>query len=306
MKGRIIIVGGAGFLGTAIAKKLYCHGYSPLILDSAKRLVRNAVHLKDISTAVFDFTNTVDIEQHLSDAEGLIHLGCTTTPANSMASLKRDAAENIAPSVGLFEAAGRQGLRRVLFASSGGTVYGNAVSFPTPETAPLRPLSGYGVSKAAIEAYLHLIAKSYDFIGVSLRIGNPYGSFQLQGAPIGVIARYLNDIRAGHNLSVWGNGEIVRDYVFIDDLTEAVLLALNTPGIESGAYNVGSGQGYSINQIIDIISSVTGKCAEISYQPSRDFDVQKVILDIAKLSSATDWRPVVDLKTGIRYLWELD
>ena len=302
--GKVVIVGGAGFLGTALAARLTALGRPLLVLDTPRRLTRGAALLARVPIAPFAFTDSDPVGFHLDGAAVLVHLTCSSTPASSMASLTRDAAENIAPSVALFEAAGRAGVGRVLFASSGGTVYGDAAAMPIPETAPLEPLSGYGASKVAIETYLQLAARRDGFTGVSMRIGNPYGPYQLLGAPIGVIARYLSEIASGRGLTVWGDGEAVRDYVHIDDTVAAMLRLMDQPDLAGGAYNVGSGTGISLNGVIEAIFAAIGRRAQVRLEPGRAFDVRRVVLDPAKLTRATGWRPEIGLDDGIAGLWQ--
>lgn len=305
MTGPVVIVGGAGFIGTALARALADRGTPVRVLDRHHRLERSAHLLDGIDKAVFEFPDTLGIEKHMDGASALIHLTCTSTPQSSMKSLRRDADENIAPSVTLFEAAGAAGVKRVLFASSGGTVYGDTDRFPIVEDTPLAPLSGYGASKVAIETYLQLAARRDGFCGASMRIANPYGPYQLAGAPIGIIARYLTLIGQGAPLAVWGDGKIIRDYVHIDDTTRAILALLDQPDLPSGSYNIGSGIGISINDIIQTLSQITGTTPQVDYTPARGFDVQRIVLDTNKITNATGWAPNVSLQDGIAQLWRV-
>jgi len=305
LNGPVVIVGGAGFLGTALARALTDRGTPVRVLDRPHRLERSATFLDGIDQAVFEFPDTLGIERHLQGASALIHLTCTSTPSSSMQSLRRDADENIAPSVTLFEAAGAAGVQKVLFSSSGGTVYGDTDRFPIVETTPLAPLSGYGASKVAIESYLQLAARRDGFCGVNMRIANPYGPYQLSGAPIGIIARYLTLIASGQPLSVWGDGEIVRDYIHIEDTTRAILALLDQDDLPSGAYNVGSGTGVSINGIIATLSQITNTQPRVEFTPARGFDVHRIVLDTDKITQATGWAPQIDLVTGTAQLWDV-
>lgn len=304
MTGLVVIVGGAGFIGTALARALTLRGTPVRVLDRRHRLDRSAHLLKGVDQAVFEFPDTLGIEGHLRGAYALIHLTCTSTPQSSMQSLRRDADENIAPSVTLFEAAGAAGVQKVLFASSGGTVYGDTDRLPIVENTPLNPLSGYGASKVAVETYLQLAARRDQFCGVNMRIANPYGPYQLSGAPIGIIARYLCLIAQGAPLSVWGDGEIVRDYIHIDDTTKAILALLDQKALASGAYNIGSGTGLNVNDIIATLSRTTGLKPQVHYTPTRGFDVRRIILDIDKITQATGWAPQTELTEGAAQLWD--
>ena len=305
MTGPVIIVGGAGFIGTALAQALNARGTPVRVLDRPHRLERSAHLLTDIEQAVFEFPDTLGIERHLQGASALIHLTCTSTPSSSMQSLRRDADENIAPSVTLFEAAGAAGVQKVFFASSGGTVYGDTDHVPIIEKTPLAPLSGYGASKVAIESYLQLAARRDGFCGVNMRIANPYGPYQLSGAPIGIIARYMTLIAKGEPLTVWGDGEIIRDYIHIDDTTRAILALLDQEDLPSGAYNVGSSTGVSIKDIIETLSKITNTQPKIDFTPARGFDVHRIVLDTDKITQATGWMPQISLLDGTADLWDV-
>lgn len=296
---RVVIVGGAGFIGTSLARSLSRHGHHPVVLDTPARLAGAAAALGGASTAEFDFTSARNAEALLAGADGLVHLACTTNPAHSMARIAWDAESNIAPSLRLFDAALAAGVPRVVFASSGGTVYGAPERLPVRESDPTRPLSAYGVSKLAIENYLAL----YPLNGISLRLANPYGVGQLSGATVGVIARYAMAVGLGQSLEVWGDGSVVRDYVAIEDVADAFRLALETRELPSGAYNIGTGIGASVNDVIAAVFAAAGRTVPVAYKPARAYDVPAIILDSARFGERTGWVPAMALETGINALW---
>lgn len=304
MTGRTIIVGGAGFLGTSIARDL-SRTREVLVLDTASRLQGAAGWLGDIPRAVLEFPHDLAPAPDLfTGADALVHLSWTSTPASSMNDLAGDAFENVVASARIFEAAGRAGIRRVVFSSSGGTVYGNPASVPVAENDARNPLSGYGASKLAAEHFLHVAAARDGFSGVSLRVGNPYGPFQLRGAVIGIIAQFLNMVARGQPPEIWGDGHVVRDYLHVDDVVSAFRLAVDTDALDSGAYNVGSGQGTSVRDIWDLVRAVTGTDLEPVYKPSRGFDVAAIYLDTGRFRRQTGWEPGISLGEGIQQLWD--
>lgn len=305
MSGRTVIIGGAGFLGTALAQGLLAEGRKVCVLDLPDRIDAVEDILEGVETLPFGFPALDGLDDALVGVETLIHLACTTTPASSMQDMARDAAENIAPSVAIFQAAGRAGVSQIIFASSGGTVYGDPTILPVPENAAGGPLSAYGVSKLAIENYLHLTAKQTGFTGISLRIGNPYGPFQLRGTTVGLIANYLAQVHAGYAPEVWGDGSVIRDYIHISDLVSAVSGVLATRDLKSGAYNVGSGEGRSIIEIYAAICQITGTSLDLKYRPARGFDVSEIYFDTTRLRAATGWAPRVSLEAGIEELWNI-
>jgi UDP-glucose 4-epimerase len=297
---RIALVGGAGFLGCAIADRLQRDGHAVALLDLPSRLAATAQLAPGAARVAFDFA-TEDAASALAGGfDALAHLGSTTHPAHSMASMVYDATSNIAPSVRLFEAAVAAGVGTIVFSSSGGTVYGAPVRLPVVEDAAAGPLCAYGVSKLAIEHYLRLVPGTR---AISLRVANPYGVFQLRGAPIGVIARYARQLAAGVPIEVWGDGSIVRDYIAIEDVADAFATALAAPGIASGTYNIGSGTGTSIDGIIALLFGIAGRQTRVDYLPARSFDVPAIVLDATRWRDQSGWHPRIPLEQGVGALW---
>jgi len=298
---RVLLVGGAGFIGDAVARKLRDSvDCSLCVLDTAERLGVFKRSFENTETAELRFPDVSQIRSYLDGADVIVHLACTTHPATSMASMVFDAETNIVSSLRLFDAAAEAGVRRIIFASSGGTVYGSPTYLPTAEHAPTAPLCAYGASKLAIENYLSLYP---DIQGISLRVGNPFGPWQFRGSTIGVIANFLNAVHAGRQVDVWGDGSIVRDYLYISDVADAYTQAIDQKNITSGAYNVGSGIGRSITDIIQTINIVTGRKLAVNYLASRKFDVPKIVLDSSKLYKCTGWRVSTTLEAGITSMW---
>jgi UDP-glucose 4-epimerase len=299
---RVVIVGGAGFIGTALARSLTGHGMQALVLDTEARLAKSRAALAGIAIAPFDFTVDRNAQALLTGCDALVHLACTTNPAHSMEGIAWDAESNIAPSLRLFDAAVAAGIRRVVFASSGGTVYGAPRKLPVCETDPTRPLSAYGVSKLAIENYLALYTA---LEGISLRVANPYGAYQLGGTTVGVIARYVTAVRNDRPIEVWGDGSVVRDYVAIADVVEAFKIALSTQVLEPGSYNIGSGIGTSIRDIIEKVFQVSMQAVPVEYMQGRPYDVPAIILDCGQFTTHTSWAPTTSLHDGIHAMWSL-
>lgn len=296
---RIVIVGGAGFIGTSLARSLQRADFHPVVLDTERRLARSAEALADIDVATFDFVHDRNAVDLIGDASALVHLACTSNPSRSMQDIAGDAESNIAPSVRLFDAAAAAGVERVIFASSGGAVYGNPEKLPVSETEPPRPMSAYGVSKHAIEHYLALYP---GLRGVSMRIANPYGSYQLVGVTVGVVARYAMAAAAGQELEVWGDGSVVRDFIAIEDVMSAFQHALTNESIPAGSYNIGSGTGHSINDVIAAIGRSVNRRLEVKYLRARGYDVPEIVLNTNKFSKHTNWHAQVAFENGIEAL----
>lgn len=300
---RVVITGGAGFIGLATADALNKAGHTVTILDRPDRLQRAQSYLSKHTCVSWDFRSQLDVsELPFDDADVLIHLACTTLPATSMHSLSYDAASNIIGSLKTMETALKKGVKKIIFSSSGGTIYGIPSYLPIPESHQTLPISGYGVSKLAIERYMSLIAQQNDITAISLRIGNPYGPMQYQGAGVGAIARYLIAIHQRQSIPVWGDGSVVRDYLYIDDLSEAFTIAVNSENLTSGEYNIGSGVGYSLNDVISLISKTSAERARIEFGTARSFDPPAIVLDSRKFQTF-GWKPKISLEIGIREMW---
>lgn len=297
---RVVIVGGAGFLGTALAERLARRGDDVLVADTYRRIERASDRLQNVDVRVFDYLSGDEAGPFLLGADALVHLACATTPTSSMRSILDDAQSNILPSIRLFEAADSASVRRVVFSSSGGTVYGAPSRSPVRESDIGTPLSAYGASKIAIENYLSLYGR---LSPVSLRVANPYGPYQLMGTAVGVIARYVSAAAERRPIEVWGDGSVVRDYIAIDDVADAFELALS-PELESGAYNIGTGVGTSINEVIDLIQGFSGYRLVVQRSPARSYDVPEIVLDCEKFSARTGWLPRIALREGVSRLVE--
>jgi UDP-glucose 4-epimerase len=244
----------------------------------------------DANSKVFDSVDTI------------VHLASTTIPSTSMDDVVFDARSNLEMTLRLLEAARIRRVKHFIFASSGGTVYGDPVRLPAREDDPTNPRSSYGIIKLAIEKYVGLYSQVHGLRGISLRISNPYGPGQLSGTPIGLIARLLQDARDGKSVTIWGDGTIVRDFFHVDDLMRAFLLVM-TSDVTAGVYNVGSGGGTSVRDAIALVERVTQRRLKVEYRPSRTIDVPKIWLDTNKFQAATGWRPAIDLEHGIKLLW---
>jgi UDP-glucose 4-epimerase len=189
----------------------------------------------------------------------------------------------------------------LIFFSSGGTVYGNPAIFPVTEDSPIAPLSHHGASKAAQEILCRTLSTQGHAVTV-LRPSNAYGPGQNLQQGFGLIRTMLEHARAGTTLEIWGDGENVRDYIYIDDVVQATLQLIWRPQ-DCGTYNLGCGVGYSINQVKDMVEKVCGARLNTVYRPSRGMDVRGVALDNSRLFGQLGWEAAVGLETGIELTW---
>ena len=235
----------------------------------------------------------------LAGAELVYHLAWSTVPSEANRAPAEDARVNIVGSLRLIQALQNDRCAsRVVFASSGGTVYGILSRVPAPEDHPLRPISAYGVSKLAVESYLAAIHAETGLSTVSLRMGNLYGPGQGVGRMFGVVAHFAHRALAGKPVRIFGDGSVTRDYLYIDDAVDALFRA----GFQTahGNFNIGSGVGHSLNQVASIIAADLGRDLAIERLAGRPYDVPVSILDVTRARETFGWKPRVSFEQGIR------
>ena len=207
-------------------------------------------------------------------------------------------------SVRMFQAALKYKVRRLIFVSSGGTIYG--IPQQNPESlkpTPTDPICSYGIHKLAIEKYLYLFRALKDLDSVVLRVSNLYGEFQSLERPLGAVSHFTHRAVSGEPIEIWGDGSVRRDYVHVDDVVSALLKSIPYQGPEY-LFNIGSGRSVSLNQLLDLIRQRIGKEIVVNYMPARPFDVEKC-LDINRAAKELDWRPSISLEAGLERLLEL-
>lgn len=314
-----IVLGAAGFLGSHLLAALNASGHEAwgldirppttgLLVSAPASLVGSVVSTSSTSGGagrwiLVDYTAVTDWQPILAGAETIFHCLGTTLPATSNADPIFDLQTNLLATVRLLQGAVIAGVQRVVYFSSGGTVYGQPHQIPIPETHPTEPLCSYGIVKLATEKYLHLFQHLYGLDYLILRLSNPYGELQNPAGSQGFIAVALGKIASGEPIPIWGDGRTVRDYIYVKDAMDGVLAALAAPGHQR-IYNVGSGAGVSLQQLITLIERVTGVTDTCHYLPPRPTDVSANVLDIGRLRQASGWQPCVDLETGIYHTWQ--
>lgn len=304
-KNKVLVLGADGFIGSNLVENLVVNGFDVRAFDlfrNGKSL--NLEHLKDkIEFFQGDFLNISDINRALIDVREVIHLVSLTTPASSMNDPIIDIETNIKGSVSLFIQCVESGVKRVIYASSGGAIYGNNNNSTNSENDNTNPSSPYGIAKLTIEKYLEYFKMKSGLNYVAFRFSNPYGPRQNIIGIQGIIPIFLNLIRNGNPLNVYGDGENIRDYIYIDDMVNVIVQTIKNEKI-TGIYNVGNGKGISINELILIMSEVTNTVPIINYLPSRISDVRKVVLDTKKMKKEIGCFVKTDLRDGIKKTWQ--
>jgi UDP-glucose 4-epimerase len=234
----------------------------------------------------------------MAGADLVFHLASSTYPSTSNSDAVFDLESNVVGSVRMLETAIKCRVQRVIFISSGGTVYGIPQKNPIPETHPTDPICSYGIHKLAIEKYLHLFRALKDLDSIVLRVSNLYGEFQDLRRPLGAVSHFAHRAVGGRPIEVWGDGAIRRDYIHVDDVVSALLKSVQYRGQER-LFNVGSGRSVSLNQLLDLIRQRVGKEVVVNYKPSRRFDVQENVLDVTRAVGELDWKASVSLEAGL-------
>ncbi len=296
---KVLVIGGNGFIGSHVVDKLLAHGHSVRVFDRQPERFRGPLPGVDYRTG--DFADRMEVVEALAGVDAVYHLLSTTVPGTADLNPKTDVHDNLIGAINLLESMQGLGVRRILFLSSGGTVYGIPETVPVPETHPLRPISSYGIVKASIEHYLEMYRRTRGFSPIIVRASNPFGPRQAHSGVQGVISTFLRRILAGEPIEIWGDGSVVRDYFEVGDLAELCIRAGTSRS--EGAYNAGSGYGLSVNEIIEAIRKVTGSVFEIVYKPGRPVDVPCSVLDCSRAKSDFGWECKTGFDAGLRNAW---
>ena len=300
MNSRILVLGGNGFIGSHLVEELVAEGYPVRVFSRSKYRPDEAILGVDYRYA--DFADSVSVAEALVDVDVVVHLISTTVPTTANLDPAADIRGNLISTVSLLQQMREMGVNRLVYLSSGGTVYGDARKIPIPEEHPRAPLSSYGIVKVAIENYIAMFSSLYGLQALVLRPSNPYGPRQGHLGVQGVIPTFFQRILSGEEIRIWGDGSTVRDYLYISDLTDFLVKSICCR--LTGVYNVGHGEGASLREILSLVEEISGRRANVRYLPSRGFDVRKVILDISKARQALDWEPKVGLPEGCLRYWQ--
>jgi len=288
---KTLVLGGAGFIGKHLVNRLAEDRHNVSVLDLAP-----SQH-PDVTSFVGSHNDPALLDDALNDCDIVYHLVSTTVPATSNQDVEFDITSNLVSTIRLLDAMRRQNVKRIVYLSSGGAVYGNPRSYPIPEDHPLDPISSYGIVKAAIEKYLFMYQELYGLRPLIIRPSNAYGAGQNLAKPQGVIGHFLATALKGQPVNIWGDGSIRRDFIYIDDLIE--LIATAGKSEISGVFNAGAGTDASVLEIIAVLESLIGNPLRKNFLPARAFDVSKVRLDISLAEEAFNWTPKVGLADGI-------
>lgn len=296
---KCVVLGGGGFIGSAIVDRLLRDGHTLRVFERPRvgRFREFSPH-EPVEWMTGDFMNTHDVNDALDGMDAVLHLVSNTLPKTSNDAPVFDVQSNLVSTLRMLETMVDRGIGRIVFISSGGTVYGNPVYLPVDELHPTNPQVSYGITKLAIEKYLHLFEKIHGIKATILRVANPYGGRQRPETAQGAVSVFLHRALSQQPIEIWGDGSVTRDYIYIDDVAEAFARAVAYSGAKS-VFNIGSGVGTQLNELVNIIEEVLGKPVERRYLPARPFDVPVSILSNALARDELQWTPRVSLRDGI-------
>lgn len=297
---KIVVFGGGGFIGSTIVDRLLRDGHEIRVFERPRidpyRQFTTAEHVEWVTG---DLMSVHDVTNAVAGMDVVLHLVSTTLPKNSNDDPIYDVQSNLVATLQLLGAMVAQGVRKVVFISSGGTVYGNPQYLPIDEGHPTEPRVSYGITKLAIEKYLLMYQHLHGIKATILRVANPYGERQRIETAQGAVGVFLSRALHGQAIDIWGDGTVTRDYIYIQDVADAFARAVVYDGPKS-VFNICSGTGTSLNQLIAVLERMLGHELCRNSHPPRAFDISVSVLDNALAKAELGWTPEVSLDEGIR------
>jgi UDP-glucose 4-epimerase len=301
---KVLVTGGAGFIGSHLMRKLQAEGAEAVALDNLsvgrRENLPEGIDLAEIDVLGEDLNRVVAN----GNFDAIVHLAGQTMVGASIDDPAHDAEQNILGTIRVLEAARQSGVSRVIFASTAAS-YGDVTEaeLPIKEAHKLAPMSFYGLSKVTVEQYLELYHRIFGLDYVVLRFANVYGERQGDGGEGGVISIFTKNIAAGQAITIFGDGEQTRDFVYAGDIAAGIWAALHTT-TPNAAYNLSTQTETSLRELVNILSNIAGRRIEPKYGPERPGDIYKSMLSNGRARRGLGWKPVVSLEEGLRRTYE--
>jgi len=295
---KILVTGGAGFIGSHLVDRLIEQDHKVVVVDNLstgkkENLNKEAVFY-NIDIRASELSHIFQEER----PEVVFHLAAQISVRKSVEDPIVDAKTNILGSLNLFENCKKFGVKKIIFTSTGGALYGDADKIPTPDDYPVHPLSPYAIAKLSTEKYLDYYYKVFNIPYLILRFANIYGPRQDPNGEAGVVAIFAKKLLKNENPIINGDGRQTRDYVVVDDAVRAAMLGLENNNM--GTYNIGTGKETSVNQLFDLLSQALGVSAEKRHGPAKKGEQLRSCLDYSKIKQEFGWKPSYEIEEGIR------
>jgi UDP-glucose 4-epimerase len=300
VKERHVILGGSGFIGRHVGLMLARAGHQVVLTARRRPNFEFPKDVKDLVTWSILELGSADWDAIVDGASVVHHYAWASIPASANSNPAGDLITNVSSTLGLLEALRRRGGGRIVFASSGGTVYGEVKQTPVSEDHPIAPITAYGASKATAEIYFNLYRSMHGMDCRIARIANPFGAGQDFVRGLGAVTTFLHNALSGEPLQIWGTGEVVRDYIHISDVAACLVALAQPPKLgDNFIFNVGSGNGTSLNDIVYELEKHLNRRLEVKRTKARAFDVPVSVLSIDRVAKSFGWRPTLSLSDGI-------
>jgi UDP-glucose 4-epimerase len=298
MKKKCLVIGGDGFLGSHLVDDLLSRGFEVRVFDRfQKGRIKNLKHLKgSIEFHKGDFLNKWHLSRAIKGVDYVFHFVSLSTPASTANDPHSEIKLNLEGTLQLLDLCVKHGVKKVIYPSSGGAVYGDTLDEVASETTQARPVSPYAVTKLTIEEYLHFYKRQHGLDFVIYRIANPYGERQDPNGIQGAIPIFMKHMIKNEALSIYGN--TVRDYVYVKDVTGFIAENFHAKHTNS-TYNIGSGRGVSLFELVLMLAKTTESIPKITRKERRPFDVQKIVLDISRANEEFGYYPLTSLEVGL-------
>ncbi|MEN3007678.1 SDR family oxidoreductase [Pseudothermotoga sp.] len=294
----VLVTGGVGFIGSHLVDALLRAGHRVVVVDNL-----SSGRIENLNRQALFYQQSIEDEEMMERIfmlhrfDYVFHLAAQASVSVSVKQPTKDAVTNVIGSLVLLEKSVKYNVKKFIFSSTGGAIYGEDAPIPTNEEVVAKPISPYGIAKRSVEMYLEFFKREKNLDYVSLRYGNVYGPRQDPNGEAGVVAIFTSRMLKGEEVFIFGDGEYVRDYVYVSDVVEANLLSMR-PEI-SGIFNIATGVGTTVNQLFRMLSELTGYAKSPIYTEPRKGDLRRSVLDCSKAEKVLNWKAKVDLKTGL-------
>jgi UDP-glucose 4-epimerase len=299
MNSTIAVLGGTGFIGSALTRALVAAGFKVRVLARTSPSASLASIRDRFEFVKVDASSGENVLDCINDCSIIFDLANSTYPSSSMSSPIDDIRNNLLPRIYWLSRIHKTSVKRIVYLSSGGTVYGEPNYLPIDEMHPTQPIVAYGATKLAIENYIQILCGEQRVQSTILRPSNVYGEGQQTERQQGIVGIFIDRAKRSIPISVFGSGQNIRDYIHLDDVVSACIQILKYKGKEV-IFNVGTGVGHSILDLIEMVQHELEQEILVLHELERNFDVSENILDSSLLTNATGWKPLVQLSDGVK------